>query len=500
MRFAVVSPTVRVRREVSADLLDAEWLAAAVGAGDDVAVLVDHATPGSDIARDSGCEVIVSPKREMTLDDELTADGIQARRLMEYASAGDLDFVLYASDSTTDLSWFERRLGDIPRGVAISELAARQPYFLDDATAPWEVTRRLWAGTGFVASADFVLSDVALGEYGYSASPPRLSTRNVEVAPAPSAPVDGLVVVVAVTAGPERLAALGVAVESAVEPAEATTLAVIVSDDAIDVARAYWPEALSRSTVFVAPGDDGVAFSFLSRADVVLASGPADLAIPAVADRGASLLSGDTETAPGLSLDQVPSTPAPSAGTLAVPVGGSPAEVRDLLPSIDAELVVLHQHDFGEDALKVARLRGLGEVDAVVLAASDPVLGSPDLAAMSGGLLGVHRSSWPALGTLLSECPDLPSLVARVVARANAGRMRLAVLPTSQPAVPLPDAAVGTPWLGGRPLIKPAALGTAGTEPSGIRDWVAGHGWRDRLRVALPWRWGALERAMKDRW
>jgi hypothetical protein len=34
----------------------------------------------------------------------------------------------------------------------------------------------------------------------------------------------------------------------------------------------------------------------------------------------------------------------------------------------------------------------------------------------------------------------------------------------------------------------------------GLRRWVIEHPWSERLRLALPQRWGLLDRAMKDRW
>ena len=33
-----------------------------------------------------------------------------------------------------------------------------------------------------------------------------------------------------------------------------------------------------------------------------------------------------------------------------------------------------------------------------------------------------------------------------------------------------------------------------------IKHWAETHGFRDRVRLALPWKWGLLNRAMRDRW
>ena len=33
-----------------------------------------------------------------------------------------------------------------------------------------------------------------------------------------------------------------------------------------------------------------------------------------------------------------------------------------------------------------------------------------------------------------------------------------------------------------------------------VREWAETHGISDRIRLALPWKWGLLNRAMKGRW
>ena len=33
-----------------------------------------------------------------------------------------------------------------------------------------------------------------------------------------------------------------------------------------------------------------------------------------------------------------------------------------------------------------------------------------------------------------------------------------------------------------------------------LQFWAQNHGFLDRLRLALPWKWGLLPRAMRNRW
>ena len=36
--------------------------------------------------------------------------------------------------------------------------------------------------------------------------------------------------------------------------------------------------------------------------------------------------------------------------------------------------------------------------------------------------------------------------------------------------------------------------------PPTVHEWAQNHGFLDRLRLALPWKWGLLPRAMRNRW
>jgi hypothetical protein len=510
MRFAFVTPQVADRHDVSTSCIDAQWLAAAVESGSEILVLVDHETPGSDLVRRSGCEVAVSPKRPTALTDgtNLSANHVQAQRLAEFAAGTHVDFVLYSSDAPTDLSWHESSLGDIPRGVAVGESFGIQRLALDDGDLFARVGRQLWATSGFVASADFLVADAPAESYGFASAPPRLAAaEEVSLPAAPSSP--SLAVVVALAVGFDGLAFLASAVEEHLNIDAATSIVVVTHREALGVAQAYWPQRLARSTVFVPPGDDGVAASFLEKADVVIAPGPADLAVPAVADAarrvGAVVLDNGGSQVPTLDGATIPATRSRSKA-VAVPVVGSLEPVAGLVDGLSSEedigMIVLHGDGVGDEAIRVGSMRGLAEVDIVVLAASDDILGTPDPARPHGGFLGVHRDSWPALITWLGECHDLPSLVSRSLSPSLAGQVRLLMLPTDAPTAQLPPPQAGTPWIGSRPMLPTPRFAVGGSVDvaDGVKLWAASHGWSDRLRLALPWRWGLLERAMRRRW
>jgi hypothetical protein len=36
--------------------------------------------------------------------------------------------------------------------------------------------------------------------------------------------------------------------------------------------------------------------------------------------------------------------------------------------------------------------------------------------------------------------------------------------------------------------------------PATVQEWAQNHGFLDRVRLALPWKWGLLPRAMRNRW
>ncbi len=133
MRLAVVLVAVHQRTSLEAAPADAEWLQE-LAASHDLEVFVDQATEGSEELRQAGVPVTVSIKRKVVDSDgrSLSADALQARAVRQSHDRGPFDALVYGSDVTVDLAWFEPDLRDVPRGVALGSGLAH------DLRAVWD--------------------------------------------------------------------------------------------------------------------------------------------------------------------------------------------------------------------------------------------------------------------------------------------------------------------------------------------------------------------------
>ena len=276
------------------------------------------------------------------------------------------------------------------------------------------------------------------------------------------------------------------------------------------------PEDLEEAVILATPDQDGVASSLLAAADLVVVASTADLAIRAVADaahRGHVLLRGEVDPIP--ELGSVPAKRADRLETALLPVNESLTQTADMLASLeengDIDTIVMHTPDYAEEALRLMNYQGLAGTDVAVLAHPEPTYG----AAMSNvpclGVLAASRSVWPSLRRWLPLVGSLDELVVWSLSIGLSEHVRLLVLPGSgRGCAPLPTQNVlGIPaWLSSNGMLpRPnyagiLASGTESAPPSteGFKDWIQAHGWRQRAQLALPWRWGMLEKAMKDLW
>ena len=180
MRIAYITSQVPLRNELSPGPIDAEWITAERTAAD-FAVFVDFSSVGADVVAETGIPVYVSPKRPVVIEGRMeTAEQIQARTLLRLHLEEPFDAIVYDSSLPADWAWHEPRLGEIPRGVALGAGPIRDIRVV--ATAPELFRthgRRMWALTGSLASADFLVGDAAPESYGLTPAdlPPRVSRR-----------------------------------------------------------------------------------------------------------------------------------------------------------------------------------------------------------------------------------------------------------------------------------------------------------------------------------
>jgi hypothetical protein len=160
------------------------------------------------------------------------------------------------------------------------------------------------------------------------------------------------------------------------------------------------------------------------------------------------------------------------------------------------------------------------------------MFGHPDPNVLYPWALAVRRPIWPAVAKALHEVDTLWDVILWASSIEWVDRLRLLVLPATDPAsccevASAPDLA--TSWLprsgilppprylpvASSPPVQPPPVpyyplrngtprfgdgGSAATIAPSAMDWARFHRWKDRWRLALPWRYGLLERGMKGRW
>jgi hypothetical protein len=548
MRLALVLVALHQRTSLEAGPVDAEWLEELTG-DHDVELFVDQATAGSERLRRAGVPVAVSIKRavEETGGRRVSADALQARAARRSHDRAPFDAIVYGSDATVDLAWFEPGLRGVPRGVALgSGLAHDLRVVWEDRRLFSRLSRRFWSWTGLVASADFLLSDVPPEAFGLSDDgrlPPRYTTGAAEPrrAESPSGP---WVAVAATSLGAPGLEDLVGRVVERLPPVDGTTYVILTRpslSEGLATEKAILedcPDALRRRIVLAAAGDDGVAADFLAAADGLVAVSAAELAVPGVAAAARSR---------GLILLDEPPRSAEPAGTFPafVPLrrnGGhvqvlaweSPASrlrlaLEDLGRDVGAEdLLVLHAEGRAGPASRLFALADYRDVDVVVWGRPDAALGQPDPAFLYPHAMAVRGAAVPSVARAIEDCESIWDLVCWAVNHEWIDRLRLLVLPAPAesefreirevdratacwrpragmlpaprwiPAVtrePAPPHAEPVRL----PLRRSFAAPSAVTRVA-LESWARRSRWHQRICLALPWRWGMLERAMRSRW
>lgn len=520
MRFAYVASHLPRRRELVPGPIDAEWIVDERGSSD-VVVFVDYESDGTDLLREAGIDVQVSPKRTVSMPDGTfrTADQIQAQELVHRHRHQPFDAVVYDSAHTTDWAWHEPELSAIPRGVAIGPGPVRDVRLVSAVPELFgSHGRSLWAMTGTLATADFLLSDVEVATYGIDGArlPAASSLNPLPTTPAPEGPA-GHIALVALSESPAGLASIVERTLSSVATDDNTMLSVIHPDVAIgmettrDIVWSSIPPVWEGRVRLAEPSSDGVADGLLAQADVVVAARPSDLAVRAVSDAAAKAGSVVLEPAgPQVARFQPEAiTKAETAPPVLIAVDGPLTELIDTISraSREAPAIVLHTDAGSWSARRLWRLPGSSRGGLMMVCEPGAYHGEPDPEQPAFDLLGFDAASWPSIRRLLETADTLHQVVGAAGSLAHAHRVNLLVLPAVGAAhgrlAAQPDAPA---WVTDTGSLPQPVLPVAGSEPvppatsEGIKEWVESHGIRDRIRLALPWKWGLLNRAMRGRW
>lgn len=527
MRIAYIAAHIPRRRELAAGPIDAEWLVEAREQVDAVA-FVDYQSEGTDLLDDAGIPVNISPKRTVTFADgrQDSAEEFQARTLLDHHLDEPFDAIIHDSARTTDWAWYQPRLELVPRGIALGAGPIRDIRLVTAEPGLFAGNGRvMWAATGALAAADFLVSDAPPGSFGLLSDglPPVYSLADLPITPPSSDRVDR-VAVVALSEDPTGLVGLVERAEARVAAGPDSVFIVIHPDIAADqettgdIVNSGLPDRLANRVQIAEPSSDGVAAGLLAQADIVVAARASDLAVKAVAARAAevgSVVLGEA----GASLPRLGPNLAKAAhpAPVLVPLEGA---LADLVPTIDRladeAAVIVHTKEATELAQRLWRLPGLSGAGLVVVCDTGPYLGEPDPARLALHLLGFGMDSWPSVRRLLSHSATLHQLVESAASLTHAGHVNLLAMPVTgaahgrlNPQSPLLPA-----WVtraGSLPAPNLAGLSDIDheqpdddvdyqSEEGQIRRWAENHGFRDRIRLALPWKWGLLNRAMKDRW
>lgn len=529
MRVAFVLSRLPCRRELAPGPVDAEWIASRAGDLDPL-VFTDHESAGTEVARSAGIEVHVSDKRQLGQPSggQVTAEEAQARLLLQAHDEKPLDALIYGTDRPLPLDVVAPGLSEVPRGVAVGlGSVADQRWIVDQPELAAERGYELWSTTGFIASADFLVSDVAPAAYGYRENgdlPSRYALRPDLAVEDRVAEKAGLVVVVAAT-GLSSLGGLLEEVECRLVGREPETILVVHRPlhgevSAATAVRSGTSPSLRRRTVLVCPGGDGAAASFLAAADQLVCVGAADLAVPAVAEQArvvptVILDRSGLGGAPGL-LDAAPQPRWADQRPPLVTMGEEEAPPLDQLDDVMEEAhvpgVVLHAPDHERLAHEVAGMRGAVSTGLTFVAEPLAPYGQADPQNLCPHVLGVGSDLLPSLRQQLSRGSTLQGMIAAGLDLSMMDSYVVNFLPhpadCDRHELDRPPAA--PPWCGmGSPLPRPRLPGggyrrgwnEAGRDRAGgegLRDWATSTTWTERIRLALPWRLGLAELVARE--
>lgn len=545
MRLALVLPRVAQRQELVIGALDEEWFLE-MSEVHDLELFVDRLCPITD--RLAARQVSIKRSIKRWVADEAgpyrSSDAFLAAALLEAHRRRPFDAVLYTSQASTDLAWHEPDLASLPRGCVLAGGAA------GDLRAVWQderlfahLSRRLWAMSGLMASADFLVADVAAESFGFvdgSPLPPRLCSGESRPIPPAEIPSRGLVVVAATTAGPRDLEELLPRAIDLVGAGDGLVFALLTSAGRADASRSVEViESDGRITphqlLVVPAGEDGVAASFVKRADLLLLASPAELAIREIAARaahlGAAYCDGAVpvaERTPPFARENLRRRPRGAVHLVSFDElrSGVLDECGELDISPD-DLMVVYSDGGDREAARLLQIGGLAGVDLVVWGHSAGLYGDADPGHVYPHALAVRAAAWPSVVRAAALADSVWSLIAWGLDLDHVDRARLLVLPATVGAATLPlpvPVSVRVPWIPRVPLLPQPRFLAARTEalpPQAppllspprprvregrahdsrtLEHWLRVTTWGRRLRAALPWRWGLLERAMRSDW
>lgn len=580
MNVVVLLDRVPDADECARTSVDGEWLLA-LARLHDLVVSVDEDSAALTAVRDADVPVHVSDKRPVYVPggELMDADDALAGWLRSWTGPDGPDLVL-ASPERSPVGTLREAFPTTPWGVlaAAGPTASSRRLSMD---AEW-VGRRgheLWRAASHVATADLVVSPIRPDVLGLRPASGRVTSM------LPPPPVDAvdrvsgeLVVVVAIGAAraDASLVMEGLSRTTSLFPSSAVV--VIHAPDVLGgqpvgpAFAAAVPDRIADRVALVPADRHGAAAAWLEAADALVLADADELIVPAVARRAAAVptaVIAPTRVGQAVVRNIVSTPPRrPGGSSPSLVRWTNPRRVRDELRTLqsveEVELAVVHTDDAVVTARDVTARPGVSRYDVVVATASRPPWHVPDMRAIEGGVVGLHRRTWGPIEELLGAGVGLEALISHLTNIAGARSHTIGCVPARQPLTtvvtpasdggplelahgPLPDlrlptegggvptgpaarprtaarpttrSAESTPaepgptveswarsttWKDRAMAARPWRFGLAdavadGHFPPAVERWIRTHGVADRIRLALPWRFALLPRALEGRW
>lgn len=517
MRIAYIASRIGSRSELDRAPIDAEWLLATPH---DLSVYVDEESIGANLVRDR-FPVYVAAKQRVDLGGEIvgSSDRAQAATLVAHHLDDPFDALLYDSDRAIDWAVYEPALAGVRRGVCLGRGApAYRAMIRTSPEVAQQFARSLWAEFSAIASADFLVAHAPAESFGLIGYEGLVVTPDVPVATVERENAGGTIAVVAMYGDVRTYAELVADVRSTIAIADDATVVVIVPEWSVGtdtvaglVQRSVKPEWALSTVVVTGPGS--AAAEFIRRADLVVAASPPDLGVSAVREAASHgrvvSLTGATETlAP---LESIGELPIPEPLSVEIVAFEEIDSLRSTVAHVDYVFVT---GPGGTQLAEQASQLSLASRDLVVFGIPQPVTGHPDPGKLSPAVIGFSSAQWPSVEPLVGKVRSVWELIVWMARVSNASFTRLEVLPAPIGATSHDltiDIVPGLPaFTNGRPpletmdlsqSVRPVAAPPAKLAPKvSVQSWAKEHSWADRARLVLPWRYGLLPKAMRDRW
>lgn len=456
---------------------DVETLIRALARSRDVLLVSDVRSPRVEALQAlTGADLIVASHRLIDSGHGLRhSDFDLAARMAASHARSPLDAIVYASDAILDLGWYEPALADLPRGRLLRGLLMSSEETLADTRTFVDLGPTSVALWGDAATSDFVV-----------ACRPEIGALGWVDVPSLTAPLSEWRSELATVLDGRGLTTAALLAEA--EQASAHTdglLFVVVSDVSQGEAlQATLPGHLAERVLAGTPGDPWIA-RVIGEEGLVPVDAMADL------------------------FDDFQPVRRETPGST-VMVSGEMDELGETIDRLIAggSTEVLVAAARSENLAHSMLGKRLLNADLGFMAAHRAPMGDLDPGKIRNDVVAIGPRARRAARLAVDSSPDFRTLVFRLTEPSLTTSAVVGLVPNMDGPHPGSLRTTRSPVdLGLRltPSLLPLPNVPAEPHPPApevfdAKSWVGHLGWGTRSRLALPWRWNLLPRAMKGRW